>query len=316
MKKIFYCLSLLCLLFILGGCSSSGTTAPQNRMEVEDSNHRIVTIKGTPQRIVSLSPSFNELVEAVNGRLVGTASSKLIATEPKLEKVGFTFSINTEKVLSLRPDLIIGYQGMHERYLPFFEEMGIPVLMLKLKTYDDVQSCLQLLGQALQQQTRAEQVRLALSQEMAQALEHNPSSHPRLAIVHYSTQGIALETEQSIAGSTAKMLELHNVLLDAPQLTELQRGNEFIPYNLEMLIQQNPELIFVTSMGTGDRVQEYITQEILQNPSWSTVKAVQKQQVYYLPEELFLVNPGLHYPQAVQYMSTILKNISKEADAQ
>ncbi len=315
MKKIFFLLSLLGLLCILSGCTSTPTATSPARLQLEDSNHRIITIKGTPQRIVTLSPSFVELVEAVDGHLVGTASSSLIPTDPKLDKVGFTFNINTEKVLSLQPDLVIGYQGMHERYLPFFEEMGIPVLMLKLKTYRDVGNSLQLLGQALRQQEKAEQVNLNLSQRLSTALEHRPATKPSIAIVHYSSQVIALEGEQSIAGSAAKMLELHNVLMDAPQLTALQREKEFIPYNLEMLIQQNPEVIFVTSMGTKDSVQEYIAKEILHNPSWSTVKAVQKQQVYYLPEELFLVNPGLRYPQAVQYMADIIATISKEADS-
>ena len=310
MKKLFFYLSLLCLLLILGGCSSSNTNTAQSRIELEDSNHRIVTIKGTPQRIITLSPSFVELVEALDGKLVGTASSNLIKTDPKLDQVGFSFNVNTEKILSLQPDLVIGYQGMHERYLPFFEEMNIPVIMLKLKTYQDVRNSLQLLGQALHNPKKAADVSKTLSQEMSTAISPSQPIKPTIAIVHYSSQGIALESEHSIAGDTAKMLELHNVLMDAPQLTALQKENEFIPYNLEMLIQQNPEVIFVTSMGAQNTVDDYINDEIIHNPSCSTVKAVQKQQVFSLPEELFLINPGLRYPQAVQYMADKLATCS------
>ena len=311
MKKILFCFGLLCLIFMLGGCSSTDPNTIQGRVEIEDSNHRIVTIKNTPQRIVTLSPSFVELVEALDGKLVGTASSNLVKTNPKLDKVGFSFNVNTEKILSLQPDLVIGYQGMHERYLPFFEEMNIPVIMLKLKTYKDVRSSIQLLGQALHNPKKAADVNKILSQEMSTAISPGQRIKPSIAIVHYSSQGIALESGHSIAGDTAKMLELHNVLMDAPQLTALQKENEFIPYNLEMLIQQNPEVIFVTSMGAQATVDEFINDEIIHNPSWSTVKAVQKQQVFPLPEELFLINPGLRYPQAVEYMAEKLATCSR-----
>ena len=306
MKKLFFSLGLLCLLLLLTGCYTPKLTSTPELLELKDSSQRIVTIKGTPQRIITLSPSFVQLIEALDGSLVGTASSNLVPTDPDLTKVGFSFNVNTEKILSLQPDLVIGYQGMHERYLPFFAEMNIPVLMLKLKSYQDVQQALQLLGRALQQEPKATAIQKELSHRMAAALSKLPPRPYSLAIVHYSPQGIALETEHSIAGATAKILQMHNVLADAPQLTPLQRKNEFIPYSLEMVIQQNPEIIFVTSMGAHSTVDDYIKKEILENPSWSTVLAVQKQQVYSLPEELFLINPGLRYPEAVAYMAARL----------
>ena len=316
MKKIFLCLSLLCLILALAGCGSSPNSATPTTIKVEDSNHRIVTLKGKPQRIVTLSPSFIAPIQALDGKLIGTASSKLVPEAPALEQIGFIFAINTEKVLALQPDLVIGYQGMHERYLPLLEkQMGIPVLILKLKTYEDVQNCLTTLGQALQEEEKATQIKQQLEQSIQDTIAKNKQHHARIAIVHYSAQGIALETERSIAGNTAKMLKLHNVLNDAPQLKDVQKSGEFIPYNMEMLIQQNPEVVFVTSMGAEDGAKDYIKDQIMQSPSWSTVEAVRKGQVYYLPEQLFLVNPGLRYPQAVEFMANKIANLPKEADS-
>ena len=39
------------------------------------------------------------------------------------------------------------------------------------------------------------------------------------------------------------------------------------------------------------------------SPAWQTLSAVRQKRVYVLPENLFLLNPGLNYPEAVAYMA-------------
>lgn len=66
-----------------------------------------------PERIVVLSPSFLELLEVLDGNVVGRAESTIVRT-PDFAKnaavVGFIFNINTEKVVELKPDLIVAYK--------------------------------------------------------------------------------------------------------------------------------------------------------------------------------------------------------------
>ena len=40
-----------------------------------------------------------------------------------------------------------------------------------------------------------------------------------------------------------------------------------------------------------------------ENPAWQTVDAVKNGRVYYLPQDLFLLSPGIHYPDAVETMA-------------
>ena len=43
--------------------------------------------------------------------------------------------------------------------------------------------------------------------------------------------------------------------------------------------------------------------EIMSNPAWNSIDAVKNKQVFFLPDDLFLLNPGLEYPKAVRYMA-------------
>lgn len=42
------------------------------------------------------------------------------------------------------------------------------------------------------------------------------------------------------------------------------------------------------------------------NPAWQTLPAVKAQKVYFLPQELFLLSPGIHYPEAVETMAKLV----------
>ncbi|WP_278977151.1 hypothetical protein [Phascolarctobacterium faecium] len=49
------------------------------------------------------------------------------------------------------------------------------------------------------------------------------------------------------------------------------------------------------------------------NPAWASLEAVRNNKVYLLPERLFLLNPGLHYPDAVKYMAkTVYPEVFKD----
>ncbi|EHM43707.1 hypothetical protein HMPREF0080_00144 [Anaeroglobus geminatus F0357] len=46
--------------------------------------------------------------------------------------------------------------------------------------------------------------------------------------------------------------------------------------------------------------------EFRNNPAWNVLSAVKAGRVYTLPENLFLLNPGLGYPKSVAYMARLV----------
>ena len=53
-------------------------------------------------------------------------------------------------------------------------------------------------------------------------------------------------------------------------------------------------------MGDLDEIKKNMDATIADNPAWQTIDAVKNNRVYYLPQNLFLLSPGLDYPKAVR----------------
>ena len=74
-------------------------------------------------------------------------------------------------------------------------------------------------------------------------------------------------------------------------------------YTFEELVKNDPEIIFITSMGNDEAIENRLRSDVQSNPAWNSLKAVRENRIIFLPEQLFLINPGLQYPKAVEYMA-------------
>ena len=313
MRKIFsFILAVFVLCLCISGCTSlTNNTGSSGAIKITDDNQRIVTLKKVPDRIVVLSPSFLELVQAVDGKVVGRAKTqlgKVPAFAQDAAEVGYIFNINVEKIVELKPDVVIAYKGMHERYLHTLESNNIPVIVLSLKSYDDVKHSLVTLGQMMRKEDKGRLAAEKLDSEIQQTVSKLPKSERTVAILHTTNMGITLEKESSIAGCCAKLLNLHNVVQGATKPVGGPMGAQpdMAPYSLEDLLEKNPQVIFITSMGEKKDIEGKLKSEVMDNEAWQAIAAVKNGQVFYLPDELFLLNPGLHYPDAVRLMAAKL----------
>ena len=83
--------------------------------------------------------------------------------------------------------------------------------------------------------------------------------------------------------------------------------------DMEALVEKNPEIIFITFMGDSEEIENRLRADVKSNPAWASLEAVRNNKVYLLPERLFLLNPGLHYPDAVKYMAkTVYPEVFKD----
>ena len=86
----------------------------------------------------------------------------------------------------------------------------------------------------------------AMDDKIAAVKAKIPQDKRRIAIIHSTNQGLTVQLDGSIAGSVAKMLGWENT---ASSMTPLEKNPDAAPYSLETLVAQNPELLFITSMG-------------------------------------------------------------------
>ena len=120
--------------------------------------------------------------------------------------------------------------------------------------------------------------------------------------MHSTAQNVTVQLEGSIAGSTAQLLGFTNI---AAGSMPLENNSTAAPYSLETLVAANPDIIYITSMGKLETVQDAMLKSISASPAWQSLAAVRSGHVYFLPQEMFLLSPGIKYPQAAEYMAKL-----------
>lgn len=297
---------------LMTGCSGGEKTSTPVEIEqaktfamIEDDLGRKVILQQKPTRIVVTSAGFLEPLHAVSGVIVGRPDSKNKMPDwaKNLESVGAVYQVDVERLLSCAPDLVIINKGMNEKLLSVLEENKIPAVVVEMKTYDDVKRGLKTFSKISDDEAACEKIISDMDAQIKNIIDKVPKEKLRVAILHSTAQGLSVQLDGSIAGSIAKMFGWENV---ASGMTPLEKNPDAAPYSMETLAEQNPEIIFVTSMGDIDDIKSNMTKAIAENAAWQAIGAVKNNKLYFLPQDLFLLSPGLHYPDAVKTMAKLI----------
>ena len=87
----------------------------------------------TAQRIVTLSPHLTEMVFdlGLGASLVGVSQfSNVPPSAMSLPRVGDAFQLNVEAIVSLKPTLILAWEGGVPRAIRPLRSLGIPVVLV------------------------------------------------------------------------------------------------------------------------------------------------------------------------------------------
>lgn len=305
------CLVSLFVLFLMAGCGSdrkeqgASSAGAESFATIHDALGRDVMLPKKPERIVVTSASFLEPLHEVGGDVVGRPDSKTKMPDYAKDKasVGKVYQIDVEKVLACEPDLVIVNKGMNEKLVGTLEDNGIKTVVLDMKSYEDVKDEVRAMAKITGETQKGEDLIASMDQQIADVKAKIPQDKHRVSIIHSTNQGLTVQIDGSIAGCTAKLLGWDNV---AAGMTPLEKNPDAAPYSMETLVEQNPEVLFITSMGDINEAKAGMDKMMQENPAWQTIDAVKNGHVYYLPQDLFLLSPGIHYPEAVETMAKCL----------
>lgn len=290
---------------VLTGCSNTQKkeVSAQNNvyLTITDAANRKVVLQKKPERVAALSPSFLSIIDSVGGTVTARAISKNIPVPKSMEKVpevGLVFNINIENLVATKPDLVLAGINQHEKFVPILESNKMTTLELNVRTYEDVRKTVKLLGDIYGTQDKAIKELEILDKQIKVVTSQVPKEKKRIVIMHATASSVTVEGATSIAGCCSDLLGLDNVAAKA-----LKGKSDKTPYSMETLVEQNPEVIFITSMGKAEAIENRLRKDFQNSPAWNALDAVKKGRVYALPEDLFLLNPGLRYPEAVKFMA-------------
>ena len=293
---------------LLTACGAPAAENPQTGSAyatVTDDNGRTVTFDKKPERIVVTSASFLDPLYAVGGSVVGRpdSKSKIPDAAKGVTSIGRVYQIDAEKIISLTPDLVILNKGMNEKLVETLAANNINTLVLDMKSYEDVKREIGIFAALTGEKAKGDALVHKMDADIEAVRTSIPREKKRVAIIHSTGQGLSVQLSGSIAGNIAEMLGWENTAADMPAL---DKNPDAAPYSMETLVAQNPDIIFVTSMGEEAEIRASMEAMFAGSPAWQSVSAVRDGRVYYLPQELFLFSPGIQYPEAVKYMARLI----------
>lgn len=147
---------------------------------VDDAGHTL-ELPRPPQRIVSLTPHLTELLFAVGAgaQVVGVDSASDYPEAARtLPRIGDSSRINFERILALKPDLVIVWVGGNRAAdIHGLKKIEVPVLHTEAARLDDVARLLRLIGQASGHADAGEAAAQAVAARLA-ALQVRGGVHP------------------------------------------------------------------------------------------------------------------------------------------
>ncbi len=265
---------------------------------VTDDLGREVTIARKPERIISLAPSNTEILFALGlgEKVVGITNvcNYPSQTEEK-EKIGDYNNPNLEKIIELKPDLILASHGNPVKLINQLEELDYTVVGLNPKNINDIISSMTLVGQITANNKEAAKLAEEMKKRMEAVLSGTSSltknDKPRvLYVVWYKplwTAGSETFIDELI--QKAGGVNIAGELSGWPQMS------------LETVIEKNPQVIIV---GCSEDQPELI--EAVKNEStlYGT-DAFQHNQIYTINTDI-VSRTGLRIVDALEEMAKII----------
>lgn len=261
----------------------SPLSAPGDRViTITDDYLEEVTINGYPERIISLAPSNTEIIFALGlgDRVVGvTDYCDYPADAQDKPRVGGYSTVNLEKVVAAKPDLVFAAYGNTQDLVDRMRSLGLCVVALNPLTLEGVLDNIDLIGTITGSEAEARILRNDLSkrinavQEKTVGLEYRPSA---AHLVWYDPLWIS-------GGETFQ----DEVISMAGGRNAFGDKDAWAVVGFEDFIVADPEFIIVnsgTGMGTSgyDIIYEYVMAE----PRFQNLKAVKKNQVILIDADI------------------------------
>lgn len=261
-----------------------------------------VTVSSQPRRVAVLTTPLLNMSCAAGGLPIArpTTGSPIPAEAEALPELGQAQHINMETLLSLSPDFVLGEVSQNRKLEPLLTGSGIPCLLVNYDGIDDNVPLMRLLGRLYDTEPQAEAA-IASYEEKLRAAEAEGASHApaRIAVLRATGKDVTAETASAICASMAAKLHMRNVVTEGKSLPASAKT---VPYSLEQLAADDPDIIFIVTMGRQQEIAAVLDQTLRGNPAWSGLSAVRTGRVYFLPQELFLLNPGMRTPEAMEQL--------------
>ncbi|BBV09537.1 TPA: vitamin B12 ABC transporter substrate-binding protein BtuF [Providencia stuartii] len=221
-------------------------------------------VADTKHRVISLSPANTELAYAAGlgeSLIAVSAYSDYPAKAKQLEQVSDWQGLNVERIVALKPDLILAWRGGNpQRPLDQLAALGIPIIYFDPQSVEGVISAIEQLAKYSPQPQIAQQSVLSMREQLNQLKQrYAQQERPKKRVfIQLGTQPLFSTGSNTIQNDIVSMCGGENIF-----------ANSAVPWpqvSREQVIARQPEMIVMTGTETQETAVRQFWQTQLSIP--------------------------------------------------
>ncbi|MGI6610346.1 MAG: ABC transporter substrate-binding protein [Limnochordia bacterium] len=293
-----HALLVLSVLVLLSLVESVGHAAGQYPITVSDDMGRKVTFATRPERLVSLAPSWTEILFAlgVEDRLVGvTTFCDYPAAATRKQKVGGFSDPNIELIVALKADVVFG-TTMHHKIVPELERRGIRFVCQNAASVENVMGNIRVAGMVAGVPEKAKEVNRSIEKAVTEVRNTWASSSLPQAGKRKVLYLVWDEPVMSVGPKTliSDMLSIAGGISITKDAT-----TDYPSYSLEAILAANPDAVLAPKIHGGGGLDP---QALKAQPGWRALNAVRQGNVRLVDDNL-VSRPGPRVGEGVLEMA-------------
>lgn len=248
-----------------------------------------------PQRIISLGPSITEqlyLLEAQD-KLIGCTIYCRRPQEAKTkEKVGTVVEVNLEKIVSLKPDLVIATPLTNPKAIEKLRNLGIKVLVFS-SPKNFIELCKQFLelGKLVDKEKAAEDL-IRQAENKVAAIKRNVENLPKPKVfIQVGAKPLVTVTKDSFVNDFIEFAGGMNIASNA----------KIGLYSREEVLMKNPDVIIIVTMGIAGEKEQEIWKK------YSALEAVKNNRIYIIDSDKVCSPTPISFVQTLEELVDILQ---------
>ena len=171
------------------------------------------------------------------------------------------------------------------------ERAGIQTAYFNVENFDDYSEMMKILTDITGRKDLYKENVEDIGQQIQEQISRADGSKPKVLFLRAYSTGVKAKGSDNMTGQMLKELGCVNIA-DTEKTLETD-------LSMEVIIEEDPDFIFVTTMGESqEKALDMVEELLISNPAWSGLQAVENNHYYVLPKELFHNKPNKRWGES------------------
>jgi iron complex transport system substrate-binding protein len=258
---------------------------------VEDQVGNVVRLAAEPQRIISLSPAFTEILYALGlgERVVGVTLYCDYPPEVQAKPdVGGYSTVDLIKVQELRPDLVLAIPDHMAEAVPAMQAEDIPVYVAQPTTVIDALKMILTVGHLTGREAEALDLTIEMHDRIEE-LQAQMAGAPRPRVFWEGAPALISPGPGTLLYDVIETAGGDNITAGAT--------TPWVQFDLAGVASLNPEVIVL-----ADRNEGMTPARASARPGWAGISAVESGRILTIPDEEIFTRPGPRLIEGIEFL--------------